>query len=403
MLIANTGGQLMLGGGRSPASYSLRSHASELLEMSPRVAYWNNIPAPYVVDRFNAVARRGNVDLEAWFSYPTEPGRSWTVDERGWHFPYRWLPRAGPFAVPSPLLSRHPPDLLISLYGWPWFVVGFVLARLRGTRRCFEVEVTSDTWVRRRPWKEAAKRYLLTRADAVITVGDEGERYAVGYGADPSRCVRVTHSIGAVHFSPGSRSAGSRREQLRAELGVEGTAFLYAGRFWRGKGVDFLLEAYRVLRRNGAAASLVLAGAGEDEAQLRRRVHDESIPGVVFAGFREGLELVALYHACDAFVFPTLGDPWGLVVEEAMVAGLPVVVSGAAGEIRSRVRDGETGYIVPTRDVPALIAAMQRLLEPEHRRRLGEAARDSVPDRTPERWAEHFEHAVARIMAFPPR
>jgi len=367
----------------------------------PRVAYWNNIAAPYVVDRFNAVAGRGNVELEAWFSHKTEAGRSWSLNENEWQFAYRWLPRAGSFPFPAPLLSRRPPDLLVSLYGWPWFLTGFALAKARRRRISFECEVTSDRWAPRRPWREVAKRTLFPHLDAVVTVGEDGERYAAAYGADPTRFVRVTHSIGSVHFSPEGDAARARREQVRAELGLEGTAFLYVGRLWWGKGLDTLLDAHRDLRRSGAAASLLLAGDGEDEEHLRRRVEEEAIPGVVFAGFREGVELVALYGACDAFVFPTLGDPWGLVVEEAMASGLPVVSSSAAGEIRSRVREGETGFVIPPQQPSALARAMERLLETELRKRLGAAARESVQHRTPEAWAERFERAVVRIMTLP--
>jgi glycosyltransferase involved in cell wall biosynthesis len=372
--------------------------------VAPRVAYWNNIPAPYVVDRFNAVAPRGNIELEAWFSYRSEPDRSWTVDEREWQFAYRWLPSPGGFALPAPLLGRTPPELLVSLYGWPWFAAGFVLAKARRrTRVAFECEVTSERWVRRRAWKEAVKRSLFPRLDAVLTVGEDGERYARGYGAAPARMLRVPHSIGAIHFSPEAEAARGRREDLRAELGLLGTVFLYVGRLWWGKGLDTLLDAYRDLRGEGAEAALVLAGDGPDAERLRRRTQVERIPDVVLAGFREGLELVALYGAADAFVFPTLGDPYGLVVEEAMAAGLPVVSSSAAGEIRSRVREGESGYVVSPEDGRALRERMARLLDPGVRRRLGETARASVADRTPETWAARFEEAVSQALSFPRR
>src|SRR5512133_1390879 len=58
----------------------------------PRVVYWNNIPSPYMVDRFAAVARRGNIDLEVWFTEEREPGRSWAVTPDHWQFRARYLP-----------------------------------------------------------------------------------------------------------------------------------------------------------------------------------------------------------------------------------------------------------------------------------------------------------------------
>jgi hypothetical protein len=88
-------------------------------KLTARVVYWTNIPAPYMVDRFNALARRENLQFEAWFSARTKKGRSWRVDEGGWDFPHRYLPSinrgAYPLAVPTPLLLGEVPDLLVTL------------------------------------------------------------------------------------------------------------------------------------------------------------------------------------------------------------------------------------------------------------------------------------------------
>src|SRR3712207_561197 len=89
--------------------------------MKPRVIYWNNIPAPYMVERFNAVAERGNVDLEVWFSTRTESDRSWQVEEEAWRFLYRYLPAIPgrpTSTIPLPAL-RTRPDALVSLYATP--------------------------------------------------------------------------------------------------------------------------------------------------------------------------------------------------------------------------------------------------------------------------------------------
>jgi len=116
--------------------------------MKPYVVYWNNIPAPYMVKRFNAVADRGNLDFEAWFNDRLESDRSWDVNEADWRFPHRYMPSvkiAGcRFRFPLPLLSRKPPDVLVSLYAEPCFLGGWVIARLRGARTMFRTVVTYD-------------------------------------------------------------------------------------------------------------------------------------------------------------------------------------------------------------------------------------------------------------------
>src|SRR5438876_11713356 len=83
--------------------------------VSMRVVYWNNIPAPYMVDRFNALVTHGHIELEAWFSQRREPDRSWIVDESNWRFKHRYLGANSVRAViaASRLLRTNPPDVLV--------------------------------------------------------------------------------------------------------------------------------------------------------------------------------------------------------------------------------------------------------------------------------------------------
>jgi hypothetical protein len=94
----------------------------------PLIIYGDNIPAPYIVERFNTVIRRGNVDLEAWFGERTDPDRSWTIDESMWQFPHRYLPRVGigryRLSLPTTVPTARRPDLLVSLYATPSFLAG---------------------------------------------------------------------------------------------------------------------------------------------------------------------------------------------------------------------------------------------------------------------------------------
>lgn len=373
----------------------------------PRVAYWSNIPSPWLVERLNAVAARGAVAVEGWFSFRTWHDRSWDVDESSWRFPYRYLPSgtlAGRrYSLPAPLVARRPPELVVSQYGWSWFVLGWALARARRVRIAFECETTLDAWVTRRRWKETVKRTMFPRLDGVLTAGEEGRRYALRLGAHPERLVDVPHVVDVDHFASVSQAARAGRDELRRRLGVEGTVFLCVGRLWRGKGLDLLLEAFRRLQESQTApAALVLVGDGPEEPRLRRIAAGAGLDSVVFAGFVQKPDLPRYYAAADVFVFPTLGDPWGLVVEEAMACRLPVIASSAAGEIRSRIADGATGFVCDPLDTAALAERMRELAEdPERRAAIAAAAFETVRSRTPETWAQDFERGVEHILALP--
>jgi glycosyltransferase involved in cell wall biosynthesis len=370
----------------------------------PHVVYWNNIAAPYMVERFNAVMQRGNIDLEVWFGARTAPDRSWTVDESTWRFPYVNLPQLGVgrrrFSLPTTTLSSRRPDLLVSLYSTPSFLIGLRIAWSRGWRTALWVEVTFDSWVRRRRWKEVVKTRVFRRADGIITAGRDGRAFALRYGAAPQRIHIVRHVVDSVGFAEEVTKARFERDQIRADLGLAGVVFVYVGRLWRGKGIDDLLEAYRTLDREFPGdTSLLMVGDGPDEARILTTARSAGI-AVKLAGFHQRPDLPRMYAASDVFVFPTLGDPYGLVVDEAMAGGLPVISTTAAGEIRDRVLDGANGFLVPPNEPSALASAMRRLVvEPGLRVEMGARSMELISDHTPDSWAQAFEQAVGAILA----
>ena len=376
--------------------------------MSTRVVYWNNIPAPYMVERFNALAARGNLDFEAWFSARTKKDRQWVVDERTWEFQHRYLPSIDrgtyPFAIPTPLFGREvAPDVLVSLYAGPTFLLGCAVARRRGARTAFWVEVTFDAWVKRRKKYEALKSWFFPRADAILTAGKDGARFAQRYGTSAERVFEVPHVVDSEPYARGSKLSDAERAAVRRDMGIRGTCFIYVGRLWSGKGIQFLIDAFADLVEREAEATLLLVGDGVDEAAFRAECRTRGLERVIFTGFHHLERLSRLYGASDVFVFPTLGDPFGMVVLEAMACGLPVIATTASGEIGARVTDGVNGFLVPPADSAALLDRMGVLARnPQLRIRMGEASKAKVAGQTPDLWAEAFEQAVEKILEMPP-
>ena len=370
----------------------------------PFVVYWNNMPAPYMVERFNALANRNNLDFEAWFNERIEPDRSWEVAESEWQFRYKYLPAIRvvkhQLRLPLSLLRRKVPDLLVSLYAEPVFLVGWAIARLRGSKNMFRVVVTFDRWVTRSKWKESLKRLIFNRVDGIETLGIDGRNFAMKYGVSEENIFYTTHSIDVEHYTKGRKKAFLNREEIRKVLGLRGVTFIYVGRLWWGKGVNYLLDAFLDLQnRINSEISLLIVGDGVDEADLKERCFNEGTHNVVFAGFKQKPDLPRYYAASDIFVFPTLGDPYGLVVNEAMACSLPIISTSAAGEIRDRVEEGVNGYIVPPGDSIALVERMEMLARnSELRKRMGRISAQKIAGHTPMQWAEDFERAAFTIL-----
>ncbi len=128
----------------------------------------------------------------------------------------------------------------------------------------------------------------------------------------------------------------------------------------RRKHPDNLVEAARRLAKEGLAFDLVLAGNGEMQAELERLTAD--LPNVVMPGFINQQEMPTLLGACDIFALPSEDEPWGLIVNEAMCAGLPIVVSSEVGCAPDLVENGGNGHTFRARDIDGLTDALRPIV-----------------------------------------
>ena len=372
----------------------------------PKVVYWNHSPTPYFVERFNALVDRGGLDFEAWFNDRREPSRSWEVNESQWRFRARYIPRRPLLGwnerVPVAELRVTRPDVLVQEYDRSHLTAGFLAARALAGRTAFRVLPNFDSWSERTWWREAGKQLVFRAVDGAKVPGDQGRALAERYGLSAARIERVTQSVDVERLAAASAASASERERRRAELGLKGCVFIYVGRLWSGKGTDTLLDAYEGLVQAGREVSLLLLGDGPDEQRYRARA--TQLPRVHFAGFIQASEIADYYGLADAMVFPTLGDPHGLVVEEAMVAGLPVICTTAAGDIAARLPDGECGLLVPPCDRAALQRSMLALADDApSRRAMGARAAALASARNHARYAEDFEAFITAVLARGPR
>ena len=358
----------------------------------PKVIYRLNIPSPYAAERFNVITRRGNIELEAWFDAERQPDRSWDVRPGDWEFPARYV-QPGALSTARQLFSAAP-DVLFTMYNTLSFATGMMAARAAGARTVLRVLKTFETWQRRNLANELSKNLVFRFADAIHTTGPDGEAYARQYGA--KRIFAFPEPIDVERFRQGA--AAAREDTSRRDIrGLHGCVFLYVGRLWRAKGLDYLIDAFKQLVEEGVDASLLLVGDGVDESYYRHRATE--VGNIYFSGFVQQKELPSYYGLADAFVFPTLGDPYGHVVHEAMAASVPVIATESAGDIRGRVIDGRSGFIVPPANSEVLLERMRLLaLDAATRRDMADVAFSIVQTRTNDWWAAEFEEVVHKLI-----
>ena len=241
-------------------------------------------------------------------------------------------------------------------------------------------------------------RYLYRHADAVATYGPHVSAYVAARRGRDDDVFVAPQAV-----SPGRFAApvpDGDRDAARARAGAADgrPLFLFVGRLEREKGVETLLAAWRQAGL-GESAALALAGDGP----LRSRSEG---PGVAALGQIEQRDLPAFYAGADGLVLPsittaTFREPWGLVSNEAMHQGTPVVASDAVGAVAGGlVRDCRNGLVFPAGDADALALRLQTLAKnPELRASLGAAAREDVAPYTPAAWVHGMQQALAAAGA----
>jgi glycosyltransferase involved in cell wall biosynthesis len=241
--------------------------------------------------------------------------------------------------------------------------------------------------LKRVAWREFLRAPLLRnwyRAfDGFLAIGTANARYFEAMGVPETKIFPVPYTVDNDRFIAAAAAAGTpeMRAATRARLGLRGgdPAILYAAKFESRKRPEDLLLALGRLQREGIAVQLVLVGSGELEDKLRAMVAEQQIRNVTFPGFVNQSELPRIYAAADVFVLPSENEPWGLAVNEAMCAGVPIVLSEEIGCVEDLVESGVNGATFTAGDIDGLVAALRTLLvDADHRARAGKASLERI-------------------------
>lgn len=345
--------------------------------MTPRVAIVTEVIAPYRIPVFNELSDMLEGELEVFFINETESRRDWTIARDRIHFAYQVLggfqfsvplrgDRQPVYLAPPPLarLLRGRFDVVI-VGGWNHFECYWALVWARLRRRRFVLWSETpllEAALPRRPLRTALKRTVVRMADAYAVPGPSAARYLMELGALEAVIHLAPNAVDVDYWSQRPPDA-TRRDPARPLL-------LYSGRLVKSKGLDVALAAF-ASSRLAESARIVVAGDGPERAALERHAPAR----VEFIGACDADTLRRLYNEASILLFPSLYDPWGLVLNEAACAGLAAVASDGAGATRDLIRDGENGLVVRAGDVDSFRVALDRLAsDPMLAARLGEAA-----------------------------
>jgi glycosyltransferase involved in cell wall biosynthesis len=255
-------------------------------------------------------------------------------------------------------------------------------------------------------WKERIKRLIVSQFSAALCAGTLHQAYLELLGMASEQIFWGYDVVDNEYFGKSVEQVRANRSAFRHLPGLRSEApfFLASSRFIRRKNLQGLLLAYERYRRQSRVDQvipwrLVVLGDGEERENLAQLIADKEIEGITLAGFRQIEDLPAYYGLAGAFIHPALQEQWGLVVNEAMASGLPVLVSERCGCVPDLVRQGENGFTFDPDDTVALANLMSRFSSGEvDLMAMGETARRHIRQWGPDRFVLGLQGALQVVL-----
>lgn len=335
-----------------------------------KVLFVTIYPSPYRVDFFNELGKQKDIDLSVVFLESAEEQN---------HRSSNWFNKAYDnflaiflkkriyihnkmFICPEimSILKKDYDEIIFGGYSYLTMMLGMEYLRMKGRRFSIEIDgglISKDSLV-----KSMLKKHFISAASKWYSSGSFSDKYLIHYGANPKAIVHYPFSslrdkdidieVDKVRYS-------ERKKAIKEKLCLnEEKIILGIGQFIYRKGFDILLEAVSMLPSD--IGIYIVGGMPTEEYLDFVRIHE--ITNVHFLGFKNKSELQELYLSSDVFVLPTREDIWGLVVNEALANGIPVVTTDRCVAGIELIENGKNGYIVPTENASALADAILKVL-----------------------------------------
>lgn len=376
---------------------------------TPRVLILTNIISPYRVPLFNRLAQERNLQLKVVALALTEANREWKVPLEGAAFDYEVLPGLHYFIwrweLPVHLnygvigtLHRYNPDVVITGYDNLAYWEAAVYCKLFRKKLILWIGTTLATARSVKGLRGFLKRAMVRMADGYITYGSQATEYAQFLGAPADRISTGLNTVDMEQYRV-CRNGGELGSLAEERSRYPDMLLLYVGQLIERKGLLPLLEALG--RLSDPAIGLLVAGSGPLRPKLEEFCREHGLNSVYFLGFKQQEELLRYYAIADVLVLPSTEEVWGLVVNEALAAGLYVLCSKYAGAAHDLIKEGWNGAIFDPCNVEELAVLIKETKEQlsEIRTRRQAISEHACREYGIERYAEAFIKAIEDVLS----
>lgn len=359
--------------------------------MSKKVLIIDNILTPYIIARYNAINTVLKGELEVWFQAKTDINRHWK-DFPPIKFSYSFLEDRPIRIIGTDVATFHVNlgviDLLnrkqnqykeVIICGWDSFTYWYTVFY------CKLKHIPLTLWAGSTEYEKSWRRtvfmpiilLIVHSADAYFAYGTRAKKFLMQLGAQVSKIKIFINSVDIQYFVVQAKKYKNKKVALKKNFGIKNNdfVFLYNGQLIERKGILDLIEAFKKLHAVYGNTCLLIVGSGP----LSESITPDGAIHVV--GHVEYSELPKYYAIADALILPSHEEVWGLVVNESLASGVPVIVSHVVGAAADLVRQGKNGYIFEAGNVGQLLLSMKRMLT--HAKTLCKMAQSSVLDTEP--------------------
>ena len=337
-----------------------------------KIAIITNIPTPYRKKQWEYYSKCPSLDLTVFYCANTEKGRHWKINSEGNKEVFLKGLSYKSFHFNPGVLKLIFQDFdvfFVGGYGYPSLIMAIIALKILKKPWVMIIDGISPLKLNDRNFiVNNLKKFLIKGANAYFANGTVSQKYLKNYGILSKKIFNQYMTVDVDDFINKGKNSIDIKKTVRKEYGIDNnsTVIIYVGRLIYNKGVQDLIEAIKNLKNKGHDIVTFIVGEGDFKEELQIKSHDlES--DIIFTGHVDPDQIYKYYYASDIFVLPTYNDPWGLVVNEAMACGLPVIVTDAAGCQLDLLNNN--GYIIPKNDITKLIEAILKLMDPKIRGR----------------------------------
>ncbi len=263
-------------------------------------------------------------------------------------------------------IQQENPDRIIS-FGWDNWAAYIAAYWCKKNKKVFTLWSGSTKFEKswRRTVFNPLVKYIIRNSNNFIAYGTRAKEYLISLGANPKKIQIFYNAVNIDYFKNKSENFSEEKKRLlKQKLKIKTSKIiLFSGQIIERKGIFELLEGFQGYQKTNADISLLILGKGQEKERIKEIIKEQNIQNVFFTDFIQYDELYKYYSISDLLITPSREEVWGLVINEALACGLPVITTIVAGAGADLVEEGKNGYIIKPNNPKEITLAIGKVFE----------------------------------------